>query len=144
MEWLLMKNWNRPMKRLTAMVLAMLMLFSCISLADSAQVAERTPADYVFTDYGHSYHLVSFLNGYNVLAFGNAHSKLIIARFVGFVKVGNAGKCLGLCHGRSGDAPSSCAMCFPARATRRRCGAMPGATCREHVFSGREYPGCPR
>lgn len=71
-----MKNWNRPMERLTAMVLAMLMLFSCISLADSAQVAERTPADYVFTDYGHSYHLVSFLNGYNVLAFGNAHSKL--------------------------------------------------------------------
>lgn len=35
--------------------------------------AERGPAEYVFTDYGKTYDLESFLNGYNVLSFGNTY-----------------------------------------------------------------------
>ena len=62
--------------RIAALLMAVLMLLSCISLAESAQAAERTPAEYVYTDYDRSYHLRSFLNGYNVLAFGNVHSRL--------------------------------------------------------------------
>ncbi len=60
-------------KRFLTLLLAAVMVMSCVSLAEPGQAAERGPEDYVFTDYGMGYHLTSFLNGYNVLAFGSAH-----------------------------------------------------------------------
>ncbi|MBQ3155856.1 MAG: Cna B-type domain-containing protein [Clostridia bacterium] len=64
------------MKRIAAMLLAFAMVFGLVGTAAPADAAERHPSEYVYTDYGRGYHLVSFLNGYNVIAFGNAHSEL--------------------------------------------------------------------
>ncbi len=60
------------MNRMTSLLMALIMLFSCVSLADSAQAADVPVSDYTFNDYTSGYHLTEFLNGYNVLAFGNA------------------------------------------------------------------------
>lgn len=67
-----MKKYSAWSKRFTSLLLALAMVFSYTSFAEQAQADERTPDQYVFTDYvSTGYHLVSFLNGYNVIAFGN-------------------------------------------------------------------------
>ncbi|MBQ7848914.1 MAG: Cna B-type domain-containing protein, partial [Clostridia bacterium] len=58
-------------RRLMPLLLACLMLLGMFQPGQA--LAERQPADYVFTDYADGYHLKSFLNGYNVLSFGNTY-----------------------------------------------------------------------
>ncbi|MBQ8556389.1 MAG: Cna B-type domain-containing protein [Clostridia bacterium] len=61
------------LKAMTALLLSFVMLLSGVALPSlAADAAARTEADYVYTDYDLGYHLVDFLNGYNMLAFGNA------------------------------------------------------------------------
>ncbi|MBQ8200161.1 MAG: Cna B-type domain-containing protein [Clostridia bacterium] len=68
---------NDWLRRMSALLMAFMLTISGYALPSrAAEAAERTEAQYVFTDYEHGYHLVSFLDGYNVLAFGNAYSEL--------------------------------------------------------------------
>ena len=59
--------WGWSYKVLCALMLTAVM--AVFVVAGTALAAE--PQDKVFTDYGRGYHLVDFLNGYNVLAFGH-------------------------------------------------------------------------
>ena len=69
----MMKNLNTWGKRMLLLTMAFVLALGGVSVPVRASAAERTPAEYVFTDYDRNYHLASFLNGYNVLAFGNVY-----------------------------------------------------------------------
>ena len=65
--FMLGRIWGWSYKVLCALMLTAVM--AVFVVAGTALAAE--PQDKVFTDYGRGYHLVDFLNGYNVLAFGH-------------------------------------------------------------------------
>lgn len=67
-----MRMMKRGRTLLLYMLIGMLLLTGGL-LPHRASAEGRAPAEYVFTDYAMSYQLRDFLNGYNVLAFGDVY-----------------------------------------------------------------------